>query len=227
MKARTRSVDADDSTPPSASSAGRLLVPREMLVLEEPDLLWRVASGALRIDSAIKGEHARFVRLALPGDFIGVERWAGTNDRLTLQALIDTRVNAVHAMGLPMMQILMETVVINHQRCREVVSLRTGSVNKRLRALFSMFAQVASHQGDEWDSQTSGFAVPRIADVSDLVDAAPATVSRALKSFDDLVFFQEGRQPKARLSSRLMRELNAQNDLAGSRTFLKIHWSGA
>lgn len=215
------------STPARVSSAGRLLVPRERLVLEEPDLLWRVASGALRIDSALKNESARFVRLALPGDFIGVERWAGTDDRLTMQALVDTRVNAVHATGLPMMQILMETVVLNHQRCREVVSLRTGAVTKRLRALFWMFAQVASHQGVTGDSQASGFSVPRVADISDLVDAAPATVSRALKSFEDLVFFQEGRQPKARLSSRMMRELNAQNDLAGSRTFLKIHWSGA
>ena len=226
MKTRTRKVDAA-SSPASPSSASRLLAPRETLELKEPDLLWRVASGALRIDSSFKGESAKFLRLALPGDVIGVERWAGTDDCLTLQALVDTRVSAVHATGLPMMQILMDTVVTNHQRCREVVSLRTGAIHHRLRVLFWMFAQVARQQSAGRDSPASGFSVPRMADISDMVDAAPATVSRALHHIHDLVFFQEGRQPKARLSSRMMRELNEQDAQTDSNTAFKIYLSGA
>ena len=81
------------------------------------------------------------MRLALPGDVIGVEQWAGTNDHLSLRALIYTSLTPVQATGQPMMQILMETVVVAHQRCREVVRLRTGPVAQRIKALLLMFAQ--------------------------------------------------------------------------------------
>ena len=57
------------------------------------------------------------------------------------RALIDTSLTTVEATGPQMMQILMETVVVAHQRCREVVTLRSGPVAQRIKALLLMFAQ--------------------------------------------------------------------------------------
>ncbi len=44
--------------------------------------------------------------------------------------------------GAEMMALLIKTVVIAHQRCREVVSLRTGAVSQRVKCLLLMFADV-------------------------------------------------------------------------------------
>jgi hypothetical protein len=84
-------------TTPSADSELCLLAPREPLPAEAQRQMWRVRSGAVRIDSASADETGRFMRLALPGDVIGVEQWAGTNDHLSLRALIDTSLTPVEA----------------------------------------------------------------------------------------------------------------------------------
>lgn len=68
------------------------LAARELLPSTEGALLWRVTQGVLRIDSAPPGESTRFVRLALPGDVVGVERWVGGTDTLNYRAVIDCRV---------------------------------------------------------------------------------------------------------------------------------------
>jgi hypothetical protein len=107
-------------------STVRQLAPRETLIPDAQQPLWRVQSGALRIDSAPAGEASRFVRLALPGDVVGLERWAGTHASLSQRALIAARVLPLALDGQPMLQILMDSVVLGHQRYREVVSLRTS-----------------------------------------------------------------------------------------------------
>jgi len=204
------------TTPPSAGSL-RQMLPRESLGADELCQLWRVEAGALRIDSAPRGKTARFVRLALVGDLIGVERWAGTDDSLALRALIATRLSPVVATGEPMMQILMETVVVAHQRCREVVSLRTGPVAQRIKTLLLMFAQ----------GRIGDCAVPHLADLSDIVDAAPETVSRVFASMCDLNFLQDRRPQKARFSSRVLQGLDILPGMSAPRTVRKLHLAGS
>lgn len=204
----------------------RQLAAREVLAPAELRQLWRVASGALRIDSAPKGETARFVRLALPGDVIGVEQWVGSNDSLALRALIATRLTPVEVTGEPMMQILMETVVVAHQRCREVVTLRSGPVAKRLKALLLMFAQETSITSSDECPRSSDFQVPHLADLSDIVDAAPETVSRVFASMRELDFLQDRRPQKARFSSQVLRDLDILPGMSAPRHTRKMILSG-
>ena len=217
----------DQAIATSSISKLRQLVSREVLTPDELCQLWRVESGALRIDSAPRGEASRFVRLALPGDVIGVEQWAGTNDNLNMRALIATRLSPVVVTGPPMMQILMETVVVGHQRCREVVSLRTGPVAQRIKALLLMFARGRVAEAGAQGMATSDFAVPHLADLSDIVDAAPETVSRVFASMRDLDFLQDRRPQKARFSSRVLRELDILPGMSAPRTVRRLHLAGA
>jgi CRP-like cAMP-binding protein len=198
------------------------LAPREVFAPDAPQQLWRVANGALRIDSAPPGEARRFVRLALPGDVIGVEQWAGTNDHLSLRALIDTGLTQVDATGPQMMQILMETVVVAHQRCREVVTLRSGPVAQRIQAMLLMFAQGRrSGNGSVVDCP-----VPYLADLSDIVDAAPETVSRVLGSMREHDFLQDRKPQKARFSSQALKGLEMVAGMSAVRSSRRLQAAG-
>lgn len=192
----------------------RHLAAREALVPDELRLPWRVVSGVLRVDSAPKGEPARFVRLALPGDVVGVERWVGSKDRLRLRAVIAARLTPVDASGDAMMQILMETVVVAHQRCREVVSLRTGPAARRIQALLLMFAQRGVADGVDEGLATQDFAVPHLADLSDILGIAPETASRAFASMRSGDFLAARRPQKARLRSQVLGGLEGMSRLS-------------
>ncbi len=195
------------------------LEPREVFAPDAQQQLWRVAAGALRIDSAPPGEVNRFVRLALPGDVIGVEQWAGTNDHLSQRALIDCSLTPVEASGPQMMQILMETVVVAHQRCREVVTLRSGPVAQRIKTLLLMFAQGRlSGSGSVADCP-----VPYLADLSDIVDAAPETVSRVLGSMREHDFLQDRKPQKARFSSQALKGLEMVAGMSAARPSRRLH----
>ena len=178
-----------------------LLGPREPLPSQSQRQMWRVRSGAIRIDSAAGAEVGRFMRLALPGDVIGVEQWAGTDDRLSFRALTAVQLEPVNASGAEMMQVLMETVVIAHQRCREVVSLRTGPVSQRVKTLLLMFADAVSPEA----ARGSDIALPNLSDMAAILDAAPETVSRVFSSMRHLDFLQDRKPHRARFSSLSLR----------------------
>lgn len=174
---------------------------REGLAAQDMAQMWRVASGALRIDSAQPGEASRFMRLALPGDVIGVEQWVGTHDTLSVRALTPVTLSPVQASGPEMMHILMETVVQAHQRCREVVSLRTGTAAQRVKCLLLMFADSVNPDA----KTTSECALPNLGDMADILDAAPETVSRVFSSMRRLDYLQDRKPKKARFSSLALR----------------------
>ena len=180
---------------------GCQLAAREPLPITEESPLWRVTQGVLRIDSAAPGEPARFVRLALPGDVLGVERWAGGADTLSYRALIACSAEVVKADDAAMISILMDTVVVAHQRSREAMELRTGPVSQRLKALLLMFAQGHERQ----DAAAVECPVPNLADLRDIIDAAPETISRVFASMREMAFLQGRRPQKARFSSQVLR----------------------
>jgi len=174
---------------------------REDLAALDNAQMWRVETGALRIDSAQPGEASRFMRLALPGDVIGVEKWVGTDDTLSVRALTPVTLSPVLATGPEMMHILMETVVVAHQRCREVVSLRTGPVSQRVKCLLLMFADSVNPEA----KTTSECALPHLSDMADILDAAPETVSRVFSSMRKLDYLQDRKPHAARFSSLALR----------------------
>lgn len=182
-------------------SACHRLNAHEGLAAQDMAQMWRVASGALRIDSAQPGEASRFMRLALPGDVIGVEQWVGTHDTLSVRALTPVTLSPVQATGPEMMHILMETVVTAHQRCREVVSLRTGTASQRVKCLLLMFADSVNP-----DAKTSSeCALPNLNDMADILDAAPETVSRVFSSMRRLDYLQDRKPHRASFSSLALR----------------------
>jgi len=184
-----------------SNMVSRDLSAREVLHPQDQRQMWRVQSGALRIDSAAIDEASRFMRLALPGDVIGVEKWVGTDDALTMRALTAVTLTPVQASGTEMMHILMETVVVAHQRCREVVSLRTGSASQRVKCLLLMFADSVSHEA----KTISECALPNLNDMADILDAAPETVSRVFSAMRKLDYLQDRKPHRARFSSVALR----------------------
>lgn len=141
------------------------------------------------------------MRLALPGDVIGVEQWVGTDDSLSVRALTAVSLAPVQATGASMMEILMETVVVAHQRCREVVSLRTGPVSMRVKCLLLMFADSVNTEA----KCTSECSLPNLSDMADILDSAPETVSRVFSSMRQLNYLQDRKPHKARFSSLALR----------------------
>ncbi|MDO8320293.1 hypothetical protein [Rhodoferax sp.] len=184
-----------------SNPSNRTLSPREGLAACDLTQMWRVESGALRIDSARSGETSCFMRLALPGDVIGVEKWVGTDDALSVRALTPVTLTPVQASGPEMMHVLMETVVIAHQRCREVVSLRTGPASQRVKCLLLMFSDSVNH-----DARTTLECIlPNLSDMADILDAAPETVSRVFSSMRKLDYLQDRKPHKVRFSSLALR----------------------
>lgn len=182
-------------------SLTRYLNARECLAASDMAQMWRVQSGALRIDSAPSGEAGRFMRLALPGDVIGVEQWVGSDDALNVRALTEVRLTPVQAEGAEMMALLMETVVIAHQRCREVVSLRTGPVSQRVKTLLLMFAEHVSPQAQT----ATQCELPNLADMADILDAALETISRVISTMRRLDWLQERKPQQARFDALALR----------------------
>ncbi|GAB4212119.1 MAG: hypothetical protein Fur007_03820 [Rhodoferax sp.] len=179
----------------------RSMIVRESFRLTASDGLWRVAAGALRIDSAPPGEAGRFMRLALPGDVIGVEQWAGTDDRLVYAALTPVQLNAMQPPAAELMGLLMDTVVVAHQRCREVVTLRTGPVSQRVKALLLLFAETLAPEAQS----LADWPLPQLSDMADILDAAPETVSRVFSSMRKLDWVQARKPQQARFDVQALR----------------------
>jgi len=178
------------------------LAAREPLPSTAGGQLWRVTQGVLRVDSAASGEAVHFVRLALPGDVLGVEHWAGGAETLRYRALIPCRVEAVRVDDAAMLPILMDTVVVAHQRSREAMELRTGPVAQRLKALLLMFA----HGQEPMDANAVECQVPNLADLHDILDAAPETISRVFGNMRGMSMLQDRRPQKASFSSQILRK---------------------
>lgn len=166
----------------------RELLPREALSSADLHSLWRLESGALRIDSETPGGARDFVRLALPGDLLGVESLVGVAESLLVRAITPTRLVPVvlHDSG-QLKQMLMDTIVKGHQRCRQMVSLRTGSTTVRIKRLLQMLVN-----GDEPGAgEHSACALPTLNDMAAIVNAAPETVCRVLGSLRQLDVLQD------------------------------------
>jgi hypothetical protein len=177
------------------------LAAREPLPSTAGGQLWRVTQGVLRIDSAPAGETVHFVRLALPGDVLGVEHWAGGEETLRYRALVACVVEPLNLEPSVMLPILMDTVVVAHQRSREAMELRTGPVAQRLKSLLLMFAQGQAPM----DALAVECQLPNLADLHDILDAAPETISRVFGNMRGMAMLQDRRPQKASFSSQTLR----------------------
>src|SRR5574343_944814 len=117
------------------------LAPRQPLPAPQGRHLWRVRRGVLRMDSLAPGPDAgRFVRMALPGDVLGVEHWAGMQESCQVFALTSAELVPLVPTAAQAIDLLVDTVVLAHQRASEALTLRSGPVAKRVQRLLLLLA---------------------------------------------------------------------------------------
>lgn len=197
------------------------IAPRHALPDVPARPMWRVVQGVLRIDSALEDGRSRFVRMAMPGDVVGVERWAGTDSSLRAYALTEALVEPVQASSAEVIDILVDTVVTAHQRGSEALELRSGPVAKRVQRLLLLLATAHGNVGT--DSQAC--AIPHLVDMSEILDAAPETVSRVFSSLRGQDYLQERTRQRARFDVTAMRGLQSVAGMTSS-VALRISRSG-
>jgi hypothetical protein len=77
-----------------------------------------------------------------------------------------------------MTALLMKTIATNHIRCRQVVSLRTGTVDERVKRLLHMLKPDANQVFSEFASDT----LPSLGNMAEIVHSTRETVCRVLTS---------------------------------------------
>lgn len=173
--------------PYGVTSQFRDLVQREALSGTEVHYLWRLESGALRIDSADPDGVETLVRLALPGDLLGMESALGVPDRFSVRALTASRLVPINRSTGELSTLLMACVITGYQRNRDMVRLRSGCAADRIKALLRMLTQANS----TGTMQTAACTLPTLSDIAAIVHAAPETVSRALAGLRQTSFLHE------------------------------------
>ena len=166
----------------------RQLQQREVLSADEIHVLWRVESGALRVDSAQLDESCSFVHLALPGDVLGMEHLLGGVESFMVRAITPVALVPVDATEEDRVkQLLLDAVGKGYLRCRALVMLRAGSPQERVKRLLLMLANT--------DDSSIGEAVacplPSLSDMAAIVNVAPETVCRALANLRQSNFLQD------------------------------------
>jgi CRP-like cAMP-binding protein len=165
----------------------RDLAQRETLSITETHTVWRLESGALRIDSRGADGTEMLVRLALPGDPVGIESLLGVKDPFTVRALTPSRLLPLDLVEGELPQLLMDSVITGYQRSRQMVQLRTGSAEERVKSLLVMLAEA----GPGVKNGGATCALPTLADIAGIVHTAPETVSRVLTSLRQASFLQD------------------------------------
>lgn len=166
---------------------GRHLMQREALSIAETYTVWRLESGALRIDSKRTDETESLVRLAMPGDLIGVESLLGVQDRFTVRALTPSRLVPLELLEGKMPQLLMDSVITGYKRSCEMVQLRTGTAQERVKYLLVLLTEA----GGGYMNGNTTCALPTLGDIAGIVHVALETVCRVLASLRQASFLQD------------------------------------
>ena len=180
----------------------RDLAQREALTLTESHVVWRLESGALRIDSTGADGAELLVRLAQPGDLLGIESLLGVPDRFTVRALTPSRLASVELLEDKLPQLMMDSVITGYHRSRQMVMLRSGSAEERVKNLLVMLTEAGHGAHDGANNGSATCALPTLADIAGIVHTAPETVSRVLASLRQASFLQDC-SPKTAKHNRL------------------------
>jgi len=145
--------------------------------------LWRVAHGVLRLDlpSLDGSSAASMVRLALPGDLLGLEALFGEPYRQKVVALTAARLEPVDpAAWADREPWLREGLDQLQRRSFEMTALRTGPVPERLHRLLRLLGHPDLPGGSVDHAEAVRSTLPRLRELAEVVDAKPETVCRAL-----------------------------------------------
>lgn len=193
----------------------RLLGAGERLTDTELTSLWRIESGALRIDSGTPGRQVDFVCLVLPGDVIGAQVLAGFVERVELKAIVPTTLSVVSKGAHDSNRLLKRTVAQCWSRCCEAVSLRSGSASSRIQRLLLMLA--SSNQSEAIEPEILN--VPNLREIASLVDSTPETVCRVIGLFLEKGMLHERKPMSVRFNSGALREQSVEGLKSNARRY--------
>lgn len=153
-------------------------------VVAEPTLneYYLLVSGCIRINYVNQKGESTFVRLVLPGDYLGVERFTESQLSIEYVTITPCTIQREFAVYSELPADVLKTVLIqSYKRCKDVVAyLRCGSAQERLTHLLMMMVKP--------DSKTVmaktelNCLMPSIKDMAHIVDVAPESISRTIAS---------------------------------------------
>jgi len=136
--------------------------------------VWQLESGAMRLDR-VDREGARFMQIVLPGDLLGLELLAAYPYAYTARAIVPSEVRRRMLAGEAERRMaLIEGLMQQQRRGADLVALRTGPAQDRLKHLLLLLAP----EDTPWVGPGATRALPTIKDVAAIIDTAPETVSR-------------------------------------------------
>ncbi len=156
------------------------LAARTEMTEQQTAKLWCVKSGAIRIDTlAPEATTAKpgFLRLALKGDLIGVERLAAMPEQLRLTAITPSCLSPVNlADEQQWQQCVLQALLSAHQRHREAMDLRCGTVEERVRKLLQLLAD----SGPDDTDKDLPCTLPSLGNMADILLSTRESICRAL-----------------------------------------------
>jgi CRP-like cAMP-binding protein len=136
--------------------------------------IWQLESGAIRLDR-VDREGPRFMQIALPGDLLGVELLAAYPYAFTARAITPCSVRRRSlASDSERRLALVEGLVQQQRRGEDLVALRSGPAQERLKHLLLLLAP----DDTPWMGEGANCPLPTIKDMAAIIDTAPETVSR-------------------------------------------------
>lgn len=151
-------------------------------VVQEPSQneYYLLLAGCIRINYVNKKGESTFIRLVLPGDYLGVERF--TESQLSVEYITITpcSIQREFAVNSELPADVLKTVLIqSYKRCKDVVAyLRCGSAQERLTHLLMMMVSPEPQQKST--SSEIACLMPSIKDMANIVDVAPESISRTI-----------------------------------------------
>jgi CRP-like cAMP-binding protein len=170
---------------PNLSAGGLCPAGSAIFMSGDAGPLWRVAAGVVRLERK-HGPQRQVVRLALPGDLIGIESLCGKPYQFDANALTPLRIEPVACTAPEERDCLMQQALLQQlARYEDMATLRTGPVAQRLAHLLRLLGlawQAWSRPVVGAKSQAGGGRkmLPSLREMAQVVDAQHETVCRAL-----------------------------------------------
>ena len=157
-----------------ATTSLNLAPGQALLYAGQRGALWRIVSGALRIERCGDGASA-LIQLALPGDCVGLEALLGQPYAVNVSALVASTVR-IEPVGddAARLAVLGELLAQQQRQAQEMARLRSGSAAERVSCLVrKLGGGIVNPQARK--------TLPPLKEMAPIVDVAPETICRELK----------------------------------------------
>ena len=164
--------------------------------------VWQLETGAMRLDREDR-EGPRFMQIVLPGDLLGVELLAAYPYAFSARAITPCTVRRRALAGDAERRLtLIEGLVQQQRRGEDLVQLRTGPAQERLKHLLLLLAP----ENTPWAGEGASCPLPTIKDMAAIIDTAPETVSRIFANLKRSQILDARQRQSASFSLARLRE---------------------